>query len=162
MISAEAPILFAKACELFIMDITFRALLHTNLSKRKTLQRSDIAATIGNNEMFDFLIDIIPREETDKEHLNKRDNDKANLAQFYKFMPKNIYPFPESTTFMKHPLYGQPGNQSGIKLPAPRPMLVNDSFIDPLELDNQDNKSLTNWSIVGHANRNKSFQQNHN
>lgn len=38
MISAEAPILFAKACELFITDLTFRAYFHTQAYKRRTLQ----------------------------------------------------------------------------------------------------------------------------
>ena len=37
MISAEAPILFAKACEIFIIELTFRAWMHTEESKRRTL-----------------------------------------------------------------------------------------------------------------------------
>lgn len=40
-----------------------RAWLHTEESKRRTLQRSDIAAAISKSDMFDFLIDIVPREE---------------------------------------------------------------------------------------------------
>lgn len=31
--------------------------------KRRTLQKNDIAACIQNTEIFDFLIDIIPKEE---------------------------------------------------------------------------------------------------
>ena len=38
MISAEAPILFAKACELFILELTLRAWMHTDENKRRTLQ----------------------------------------------------------------------------------------------------------------------------
>jgi hypothetical protein len=38
MISAEAPVLFAKACELFILDLTMRAWAHTDDNKRRTLQ----------------------------------------------------------------------------------------------------------------------------
>jgi nuclear transcription factor Y gamma len=38
MISAEAPILFAKAAEIFIQEVTCRAWLHTEESKRRTLQ----------------------------------------------------------------------------------------------------------------------------
>jgi nuclear transcription factor Y gamma len=38
MISAEAPILFAKACEMFIIELTIRAWVHTEESKRRTLQ----------------------------------------------------------------------------------------------------------------------------
>lgn len=141
------------------MDITFRALLHTNLSKRKTLQRSDIAATITNNEMFDFLIDIIPREETDKEILAKRDPEKSTMA-LYRFQPRSIYPLPpDSNNFMKNPLFGGNPPQAQMKT-APRPMLNDGTFSDLNEHDNLDNKSLANWSIMGHMNRNKSFQQN--
>ncbi|XP_003744850.1 nuclear transcription factor Y subunit gamma [Galendromus occidentalis] len=63
MISAEAPILFAKAAELFIMELTLRAWIHTEDNKRRTLQRNDIAMAISKFDMFDFLIDIVPREE---------------------------------------------------------------------------------------------------
>jgi nuclear transcription factor Y, gamma len=38
MISAEAPIIFAKAAELFIQEVTIRAWLYTEDSKRRTLQ----------------------------------------------------------------------------------------------------------------------------
>eukprot|EP00457_Paulinella_chromatophora_P008144 gb/GEZN01008173.1/.p1 GENE.gb/GEZN01008173.1/~~gb/GEZN01008173.1/.p1 ORF type:complete len:296 (+),score=66.50 gb/GEZN01008173.1/:44-931(+) len=64
MISAEAPVLFSKACELFILDLTMRAWSHTDQSKRRTLQRNDVAEAIAADEMFDFLIDVVPVEET--------------------------------------------------------------------------------------------------
>ncbi len=38
MISAEAPVLFAKACEIFILELTLRAWMHTEENKRRTLQ----------------------------------------------------------------------------------------------------------------------------
>lgn len=38
MISAEVPILFAKACELFIMELTMRSWCNTEENKRRTLQ----------------------------------------------------------------------------------------------------------------------------
>ena len=38
MISAEAPVLFAKACEIFIVELTHRAWFHTEEGKRRTLQ----------------------------------------------------------------------------------------------------------------------------
>lgn len=63
MISAEAPVLFAKACEIFIIELTHRAWLHTEESKRRTLQRIDIANCIAHTDIFDFLLDIIPKEE---------------------------------------------------------------------------------------------------
>lgn len=63
MISAEAPILFAKGCDIFITELTMRAWIHAEENKRRTLQRSDIASALGKSDMFDFLIDIVPREE---------------------------------------------------------------------------------------------------
>ncbi|KAI9010310.1 histone-fold-containing protein [Phycomyces nitens] len=66
MISAEAPILFAKGCEIFIAELTRRAWVHAEENKRRTLQRSDIATAISKTDMCDFLIDIVPREEAAK------------------------------------------------------------------------------------------------
>lgn len=63
MISAEAPILFAKGCDIFITELTMRAWIHAEENKRRTLQRSDIAMALQKSDLFDFLIDIVPREE---------------------------------------------------------------------------------------------------
>lgn len=63
MISAEAPIIFAKACEIFVLELTLRSWLQTEESKRRTLQKSDVAAAVGKTDTFDFLIDILPRED---------------------------------------------------------------------------------------------------
>ncbi|KAG0378781.1 hypothetical protein BGX24_002820 [Mortierella sp. AD032] len=63
MISAEAPMIFDKGCEIFITELTIRAWIHAEENKRRTLQRSDIAAAISKTDMFDFLIDIVPRDE---------------------------------------------------------------------------------------------------
>ncbi|KAK4752994.1 hypothetical protein SAY87_021792 [Trapa incisa] len=63
MISAEAPVLFAKACELFILELTIRSWLHAEENKRRTLQRNDISAAITRTDIFDFLVDIVPRDE---------------------------------------------------------------------------------------------------
>ncbi|RUS27904.1 histone-fold-containing protein [Jimgerdemannia flammicorona] len=59
----SAPILFAKGCDIFITELTMRAWIHAEENKRRTLQRSDIATAITKTDMFDFLIDIVPREE---------------------------------------------------------------------------------------------------
>uniref|UniRef100_A0A7N0T030 Core Histone H2A/H2B/H3 domain-containing protein n=1 Tax=Kalanchoe fedtschenkoi TaxID=63787 RepID=A0A7N0T030_KALFE len=67
MISAEAPILFSKACELFILELTIRSWLHAEENKRRTLQKNDIAAAITRTDIFDFLVDIVPREEIKEE-----------------------------------------------------------------------------------------------
>ena len=63
MISSEAPILFALACQMFITEITHKAAFYAKKQQRKTLQRNDVARVIANNETFDFLLDVIPREE---------------------------------------------------------------------------------------------------
>ncbi|MEW5312422.1 MAG: hypothetical protein WDW38_004059 [Sanguina aurantia] len=67
MISAEAPVLFAKACEIFILELTLRSWIHAEENKRRTLQRNDIAAAIVKTDIFDFLIDIVPREDIKNE-----------------------------------------------------------------------------------------------
>jgi nuclear transcription factor Y gamma len=77
MISAEAPILFAKGCDIFITELTMRAWIHAEENKRRTLQRSDIASALSKSDMFDFLIDIVPREEA---HPHKRSGAQGNAA----------------------------------------------------------------------------------
>ncbi|KKA29486.1 hypothetical protein TD95_001605 [Thielaviopsis punctulata] len=79
MISAEAPILFAKGCDIFITELTMRAWIHAEENKRRTLQRSDIASALSKSDMFDFLIDIVPREEAAASA--KRSNAQTSAAQ---------------------------------------------------------------------------------
>lgn len=69
MISAEAPVIFAKACEMFILELTLRSWIHTEDNKRRTLQKNDIAAAISRTDVFDFLVDIIPGDELKEEGL---------------------------------------------------------------------------------------------
>lgn len=77
MISAEAPLLFAKATEIFIHELTLRAWLHTEDNKRRTLQRNDIAMAISKYDQFDFLIDIVPRDEIKP----KKEAEKSQTVQ---------------------------------------------------------------------------------
>ncbi|KAF9912066.1 hypothetical protein EC991_001012 [Linnemannia zychae] len=79
MISAEAPILFSKACEIFICEITRRAWLHAEENKRRTLQRSDVANAVSRSDQFDFLIDIVPREEPPKP-TSKKSSTREDVA----------------------------------------------------------------------------------
>lgn len=46
MISAEAPVLFSKAAEIFITELTLRAWIHTEDNKRRTLQVKITVAAI--------------------------------------------------------------------------------------------------------------------
>ena len=74
MIGSEAPILLAKACEIFMRELTIRAWSHTEEGKRRTLQKTDISSAVSKSDIFDFLIDIVPREEsktTRKEEISK-------------------------------------------------------------------------------------------
>jgi nuclear transcription factor Y, gamma len=59
MISSETPALFAKACELFLIEITHRAWIQTEEKRRKTLQKEDIKSCISRTEIFDFLLDLV-------------------------------------------------------------------------------------------------------
>ncbi|OVA05786.1 Transcription factor CBF/NF-Y/archaeal histone [Macleaya cordata] len=69
MIAAEAPVIFARACEMFILELTLRSWNHTEENKRRTLQKNDIAAAITRTDIFDFLVDIVPREDLKDEVL---------------------------------------------------------------------------------------------
>ncbi|GAU41945.1 hypothetical protein TSUD_380500 [Trifolium subterraneum] len=63
-ISAGAPLLLAKACEMFIMELTIRSWANADFNKRRTLHKCDIASAISNTDIFDFLVDIVPKEDT--------------------------------------------------------------------------------------------------
>merc|ERR550525_1276722 len=78
MISAGAPVLFGKACEMFIHELTMRAWVHTEDNKRRTLQRNDIAMAITKYDQFDFLIDIVPRD--DIKPTAKREDSSVRVA----------------------------------------------------------------------------------
>ncbi|CAL9691441.1 unnamed protein product [Knipowitschia caucasica] len=78
MISAEAPVLFAKAAQIFITELTLRAWIHTEDNKRRTLQRNDIAMAITKFDQFDFLIDIVPRD--DLKPAKRQDDVRQSVA----------------------------------------------------------------------------------
>lgn len=59
MISAEAPILFAKACELFILDITVRALYEAECEKRVNIEKEDFFSVFHSTDVFDFLSEAV-------------------------------------------------------------------------------------------------------
>uniref|UniRef100_A0A1D1YJV1 Nuclear transcription factor Y subunit C-3 n=1 Tax=Anthurium amnicola TaxID=1678845 RepID=A0A1D1YJV1_9ARAE len=59
MISGEAPLVFAKACELFIQELTRRSWAATLRGKRRTLHRDDVAAAVADTDVFDFLVGMV-------------------------------------------------------------------------------------------------------
>lgn len=63
MIAGEVPVVFARACEMFILEMTMRAWSNTAGNKRRTLQKCDVAAAIAQADIYDFLVDIVPRDE---------------------------------------------------------------------------------------------------
>ncbi|XP_059306187.1 nuclear transcription factor Y subunit C-1-like [Lycium ferocissimum] len=67
MVSSEAPILFAKACEFFILELTTRSWLHAEENKRRTLHKKDLEDAISRDEIFDFLVDVVPGDENEEE-----------------------------------------------------------------------------------------------
>ncbi|XP_051119676.1 nuclear transcription factor Y subunit C-1-like [Andrographis paniculata] len=67
MISVESPILFAKACELFILELTLRSWFHVEENKRQTLKKNDIAVAISRTDKFDYLVEIVPRDNNNDE-----------------------------------------------------------------------------------------------
>lgn len=81
MISGEAPVLFAKAVEMFIAELSLRAWINTEDNKRRTLQRNDIAMAISKFDQFDFLIDIVPREEAKPIKRNNQPSSVLNQEQ---------------------------------------------------------------------------------
>ncbi|CAG8437700.1 3818_t:CDS:2 [Funneliformis caledonium] len=93
MISAEAPILFAKGCDIFITELTMRAWHHAEECKRRTLQRSDIANAIKKVDMFDFLIDIVPREEKVSVKNDKMDYQDQSQYPYGLGMPQSGHQF---------------------------------------------------------------------
>ena len=63
MIAAETPLMFSKAIEMLIHELTIKATFQAEKCDRRTTQRKDIAVAIGATPTFDFLIDTIPRDE---------------------------------------------------------------------------------------------------
>eukprot|EP00835_Amoeboradix_gromovi_P003958 NODE_283_length_11832_cov_0.293190.p4 type:complete len:226 gc:universal NODE_283_length_11832_cov_0.293190:9320-9997(+) len=92
MISSEGPMLFAKACEIFIAELTTRAWMHAEENKRRTLQRSDISSAISKSDQYDFLIDIVPRDDIKGFQVMKEEGfygQQAAPATQFPFLPPN-------------------------------------------------------------------------
>lgn len=107
MISAEAPILFAKGCDIFITELTMRAWIHAEENKRRTLQRSDIASALAKSDMFDFLIDIVPREEA-ASHAKRATGGPAAVPPAGTQLPPQSIPQQPSHGGMPPPDYSMP------------------------------------------------------
>lgn len=125
MISAEAPILFAKGCDIFITELTMRAWIHAEENKRRTLQRSDIASALAKSDMFDFLIDIVPREEASTH--SKRQAGGASSAGAQQGVPQGVPGQHVQAPNHQHPMaatdYGMPGHPLGTEADYRQPSM---------------------------------------
>lgn len=107
MISAEAPVVFARACEMFILELTLRSWNHTEENKRRTLQKNDIAAAITRTDIFDFLVDIVPREDLKDEVLGSIPRGTLPIGGPTDMLPYHYMPAQHS------PQVGTPGMMMG-------------------------------------------------
>lgn len=89
MTAAEAPVLFAKAVEMFIMEMSLRGWAHTEEDGRRTLRMKDIAAAISDIDIFDFLDDVIPKHLS--KHANATITQVGSSAMTYEYVPDQQY-----------------------------------------------------------------------
>ncbi|KAL9406431.1 hypothetical protein Peur_003403 [Populus x canadensis] len=82
MISGEAPIVFSKACELFIEDLTQRSWMMTMQGKRRTLHKVDVASAVIGTDIFDFLVNLVSN--------SSHSMDRNNLQMIRPSSPPNI------------------------------------------------------------------------
>ncbi|TPX72823.1 hypothetical protein SpCBS45565_g00326 [Spizellomyces sp. 'palustris'] len=114
MISAEAPMIFSKACEIFILELTMRSWIHTEEHKRRTLQKSDVATAISKADMYDFLIDIVPRDEINKPVMKDLPATYAyyqNPTQYLASLPPE-----QQQALLAYQLANPQGNQVGLQM----------------------------------------------
>lgn len=120
MISAEAPVLFAKAAEIFIHELTMRAWIHTEDNKRRTLQRNDIAMAITKYDQFDFLIDIVPRDDIKPAPTKQREDTSVRMA-------------PDQVSYYFQ--MAQQQQQQQQQTAAPTPHIINQPTVKTIDLN---------------------------
>ncbi len=59
MVASEVPIIFSLVSEIFVEELTVRSWIHTEESRRRILQKSDINAATKTSQMYDFLIHVV-------------------------------------------------------------------------------------------------------
>ncbi|XP_016560802.1 nuclear transcription factor Y subunit C-10 isoform X5 [Capsicum annuum] len=95
MVSAHSTVLLAKAIEMFILELTRRAWMQSEQEKRRTLKRCDIARAIRNEELFDFLSDIVPLQ-------NYKVQEAANDVQGNELHPAHQMVKPNNNSLQSH------------------------------------------------------------
>ncbi|XP_047263256.1 nuclear transcription factor Y subunit C-3 isoform X26 [Capsicum annuum] len=147
MVSAHSTVLLAKAIEMFILELTRRAWMQSEQEKRRTLKRCDIARAIRNEELFDFLSDIVPLQNY-KVHAEANDGQGNEFRPTHQLVQPNNIPVKEAANGGQgnefHPVYQmvQPNNipasftsTQGIPAPLMSPPLFNFSPEDEFIID---------------------------
>lgn len=108
LISSCAEAVMLKAAELFIGELAVRAYHHTKISGRKIVQDCDIKCAVNDFDMYDFLIDIIPRE---------RDNPALKAAQMMLLFnaQQQQYQHPHVAAMIQNPSYVSQINEAAQK-----------------------------------------------
>ncbi|KAM3363266.1 nuclear transcription factor Y subunit C-3 isoform X20 [Capsicum galapagoense] len=96
MVSAHSTVLLAKAIEMFILELTRRAWMQSEQEKRRTLKRCDIARAIRNEELFDFLSDIVPLQNY-KVHAEANDGQGNEFPPTHQLVQPNNIPVQQQT-----------------------------------------------------------------
>ncbi|KAJ4837073.1 hypothetical protein Tsubulata_008450 [Turnera subulata] len=80
MISGEAPIVFSKACELFIEDLTQRSWMVAMQGKKRTLHKEDVISAVVATDVFDFLVNLVSNSSHSMCNLEGRDHGIIDLS----------------------------------------------------------------------------------
>jgi nuclear transcription factor Y gamma len=56
MVSSEVPVVLARACRMFIMELTLRAFRESSMCSRKTIQREDVHSAVMKMDAFYFFL----------------------------------------------------------------------------------------------------------
>ncbi|KAF1879401.1 hypothetical protein Lal_00005867, partial [Lupinus albus] len=81
MVSAEVPLFMAKACEIFILELTLRSWMLTEENERCTLQNHDIAKAIQKKHVLHFLTNLVHSDQLQLyEHQGIHDGKEGNQA----------------------------------------------------------------------------------
>ncbi|XP_027771212.1 nuclear transcription factor Y subunit C-2-like [Solanum pennellii] len=74
MIATESPVLLAKACELFIQELTLRSWFKAEENHRRILKKDDVTDVIMETDTLDFLLD---------DDVNVTDGSTPNVVPFH-------------------------------------------------------------------------------
>jgi hypothetical protein len=155
MIAGETPILFSKACELFIVELAYRSWIHTLENNRRTLQRCDIANAISRTDFYDFLIDIVEESCRDKLHMcASYQMDPLNVNFPPNFYPQNIMGGPQINNINAMNIYYAPKMEEYPEHEAAQIAGINQGYLIPNQMPIQNVNTISfNNFIPGGENK---------